>query len=122
MKKLFSLIFLVLLCLGICACDSNSSKVSYEDTDYEYNTEIITKSKAEGLAASALYRQLKALYIYIDDYDISQTKYSIASITGSSDYTVNGTYSLYDKYGNFKERNNFSVEVSSDGNARVTEY
>ena len=65
---------------------------------------------------------MKALYIYVDDYDISQTKYNIASITGSSDYTVNGTYSIYDKYGNFQKRENFSVKVYSDGTTKVIEY
>lgn len=126
MKKLLCIFLLTILCFGLCACSTNSSKSSDDDYNetYETDTNIITKSEAEGLATTALYRQLKATYLYIDDYDMSQTKYSIASISGSSSsgYEVNGTYSLYDKYGNFQKRNNFSVNVSSDGIARVTEH
>lgn len=125
MKNFIYVILVVICCLSLFSCNTNSSNSSeyYEKTD-SYS---LTRSKAEGLATSALYRQLKVSFLYIDAYqdcDISQVKYSIASVEGSalSGFEVCGTYSIYDKYGNFKERNNFSVEVSSDGNARVTEY
>ena len=126
MKKILCILLLAICFLGLCSCSANSSKASDDDYNktYETDTSAITKSEAEGLATTALYRQLKATYLYVDDYDMSQTKYSIASITGSSKsgYEVSGTYSLYDKYGNFQKRKNFSVYVSSDRIARVTEH
>ena len=117
------IVILTIVCINLCACGSNSTNQN-DNKDYEYDTSIITKSEAESRAASALYIKLKAVYLYVDSYDISQTTYSVGSISGSasSGYTVSGTYSLYDKYGNFKERENFSVKVDSDGHTTVTEY
>ena len=124
MKKILFVLSTV-CCLVLCSCSTNSSYADDSDHNtYASDTYIVTQSKAEGLATSALYRQLKAHFLYIDEYDISQTRYSIASVTGSakSGYEVSGTYSIYDKYGNFQKQENFSVNVSSDGVARVTEF
>lgn len=122
MRKILCFICLLLSLVSLCGCGSNLSNDN--NTDYEYEENIITESEAEGRATSALYIKLKAHYLYVDSYDISQTRYSVGSISGSasSGYTVSGTYSLYDKYGNFKERENFSVRVDSDGHTTVTEY
>ncbi len=122
MRKIVCFICLLLSLVSLCGCGSNSSNDN--NTDYDYEENIITESEAEGRATSALYIKLKAHYLYVDSYDISQTKYSVGSINGSasSGYTVSGTYSLYDKYGNFKKRENFSVRVDSDGHTTVTEY
>lgn len=123
MRKILCIVLSLLCVVVFCSCGSNSTNGN-DNKDYEYDTTIITESKAKGLATEALYNQLKAYCLYVDDYDFSQTKYTIASISGSGStgYTVNGTYSLYDKYGNFKKRENFSVRVNSDGYAKVTEY
>lgn len=125
MKKIICIILLLFCCIGVCACDKNSAE---NDNVNNYTNatdkDSITKSEAESKATSALYIKLKAHYLYVDEYDITQTRYSVGSITGSgtSGYTVNGTYSLYDKYGNYKKSNNFSVAVDSDGHTTVTEY
>lgn len=124
MRKLISILFVVfLVCFNMSGC-GQSSEPEENYVNYDYDSDIITEDEAESKATSALYIKLKALNIYDKSYDVSQTRYSIGSITGSasSGYTVNGTYSLYDKYGNFKERENFSVRVDSDGHTTVKEY
>lgn len=123
MRKTLCIIFSLLCLFILCSCGTNSASDN-DNNDYQYDTTIISENKAKGLATEALYNKLKAYFLYVDDYDISQTRYTIASISGSGStgYTVNGTYSLYDKYGNFKKRENFSVRVNSDGYATVTEY
>ena len=85
-------------------------------------TRLGNENEAEDLACSALYSKL--LSAFGKTYDISQTRYSVGSITGSpsAGFTVSGKYSLYDKYGNYQKSNNFSVKVDSSGKSTVLEY
>ena len=109
MRKVVSLISVFLICVSLCACGKSNENV---DNGYGADTTgVLTKSEAESKATSYLYDYLKIIY-NSSDYDISQTRYSVASVNGSSHcYEVNGTYSLYDKYGNFMKRDNFSISV-----------
>ena len=121
-KVLCVFLVLVLFCVGLCGCGDAPTNSTTTDTT---KTEVgISKSQAEDLAASALYSKLSSVWGGSSYCDVTQTRYSIGSVTGNatSGYTVNGKYTLYDKYGNFKKNENFSVTVSHTGSAKVTEY
>lgn len=127
MKKCFFVIVAaVAVSVILCACSSS------ETTDYDYNTtdsyddvynytydsyedDYLSESEAEQIALEYLYWWLECCFR--SDYDISATRYSVGSITGSgsSGYTVYGKYYLYDKYGDMARARNFSVKVQSDG-------
>lgn len=114
MKRLLSLSLALLLVFSLCACSNASSNNATGAS--------ISKHDAEDAALSALYSKL--LVAYGKTYEISQTRYSVGSITGSpsAGFTVSGKYSLYDKYGNYKKSNNFSVKVDCYGVGTVLEY
>ena len=115
MRKLVSCLLVFVLVFSMCACSKTS-------TSHGETGNLISKNEAEDLACSALYSEL--LRAFGKTYDISQTRYSIGSITGSpsAGFTVNGKYSLYDKYGNYQKSNNFSAKVDSSGKSTVLEY
>ena len=124
MKKFVSvfLIFVLVFSLSsmlcsLCACTDDSTLTNSGEED-----SLISESTAERLATNALYSRVKLMYS--SEYDVSQTRYSIGSISpdGFGGYTVNGIYYLYDKYVNYETSRNFSVEVSSNGNVTVNEY
>lgn len=135
MKKILLLLLCMSLLFAFCACndskktDDKTTETSAQDVEIEIDDDyqeekkefVLTEEIAKERAAQALY--LDVSYVFKDDYDPEQTRYSIGSVSGSSEsgYTVNGKYSLYDKYGNYKKSYNFTVRVRSDGYAEVTE-
>ncbi len=121
-KVLCVFLVLVLCCVGLCGCGDTPTTSTIPDTT---KTEVgVSESRAKELAASALYSKLSSVWGGDSYCDVTQTRYSIGSVKGNatSGYTVNGQYTLYDKYGNFKRNENFSVTVSHTGSAKVTEY
>ena len=126
MKKVISILLVFICGASLCSCSNSSSKEveTTESITEEITTDTkVTREEAETLAASALLKELRSFYGYSGDtYDISQTRYSVGSINKTSDgYIVNGVYYIYDKYGEYRFKNNFSVEI--DGrHARVKEF
>ncbi len=124
MKRLLSFLLIFVFIFSFCACTEYDSS-SYNDSsssEKEETSHLISKSEAEELALSALYSKLVS--VYTGPFEVSQTRYSVGSVTGSSSrgYTIKGKFSLYDKYGDYRATRKFSVEVDSDGFAKVTEY
>ena len=123
MKKAFAVILTLCMLLSLCACGSstgegnNYTTTSDIDTDYDnsYYYDYLSEAEAEQIALEKLYLWLKLCFS--DRYNISATRYSVGSITGSSStgYTVCGKYYLYDKYGDLAKTGNFSVYVDSNG-------
>lgn len=95
---------------------SSSSSSSYTT----YSTPKPSKpsnADIERAAANALYNALMNGkddwgYAYSKKYNIDQTRYSVGSITETSTgWTVKGTFSVYDDYGQYKNSGTFTATI-----------
>ena len=125
----------LMLALIIALASSGNSKQSKSSSTYSssssgsssYTKVGFTDSELETLACSALYDTLmtsktKQGVALSKRYNIDSTRYSIGSIKGdsSSGWTVKGTFSLYNDYGEYKKSGTFSAKISSYGYATCT--
>ena len=126
MKTIIAFLMALCLCLCLCSCDSTTPEENnYTTTDknidtdyYDYSSsevDYLSETEAELIALEKLYWWLECCFG--DEYDISETRCSVGSVTGSSSvgYTVYGRYCLCDKYGDFSSIRKFSVFVDSSG-------
>lgn len=121
MKIIVKILMIVLVSTFVLNGCGDTSKTDSKSVSTRKMTTELSKEQIERYAASALYKELKIAYE--KRYDVSQTKYSVASIESVPDgWMVNGRYSLYDKYGNFQHTYDFSVKVQRNGNAKVTRF
>ena len=119
MKKIITLILCIVSLLSFCSCSNENEKNYTQQT----NTFAFTEEDAEVAALKALYRELDNLKYPI--FDVGQTRYSIGSIereerASGTVYLVYGTYTLYDKYGDYISGyvgKKFSAKVYTNGTA-----
>ena len=123
---------LILLLIVVLATNSGNKKTSTSSSAYSssssssstYTKVGFTDSELETLACGALYDTLmssksKHGIAFSKSYNIDSTRYSIGSIKGDSysGWTVKGTFSLYNDYGEYKKSGTFTARISSSGYA-----
>ena len=126
-KKTFSILLVLAALLSVCACGTTKT---YNEESKTATTPVpkttYTNDEIEAMAMDALVYELYYNAKYpinrvrlseLDWYDLSLTRYSVASIvkTGDNEWTVKGTISLYDPYGRFKDKGTYTAYVKPNG-------
>lgn len=117
MKRIFIIIICLVSIFVFCSCENRN------ENNYTREVYTFTESDAETAALKALYRELNNLKYPI--FDAGQTTYKIGSIERDEResgmvYLVYGTYTLYDKYGDYISGYvgcKFSATVFTNGTA-----
>lgn len=126
MKRTTLIILCFIFVFTFCSCGIGNKTEYTSQTKEDYRPSqnyTFTESDAETAALKALYQELSNLKYPI--FDVEQTRYSIGSIkrdvrAAGTVYHVYGTYTLYDKYGDFVSGyvgEKFSVTVYTNGRA-----
>ncbi len=121
-KILYGAAALLLVIIIAIASSSNSGSSSYSSSSSSSTSSAFTESDIEDMAVLALYRELMSAKDNIGRplaqvYDIDSTRYSIGSINGNSSdgWVVKGTFSLYNDYGEYREKGRFTANITQYG-------
>lgn len=120
-------ILITMMVLPLCACGTTKRDIKEINTEPPVESIVTyTDAEIEAMAVDALVYELYYNAIYpinrmrlseLDWYDLSQTRYKVASIVATDDneWTVKGTIALYDSYGRFKDTGTFTAYVKANG-------
>ena len=103
-KKIFAIAMVLIMGFAAVGCGDSTTDSSNNDSASNASQ---SQSGSQGVTLEDIIKQnaSKALYdrlmdLYGDQYNVSATKYSIASIEESTySYYVRGQFYMYDKYG-----------------------
>ena len=103
-KKIFVIFMVLIMCFVAVGCGDSPTDSSDDDSSSNSNQ---SQSESQGATLEDIIRQNASVALYDrlvdlfgDRYNVSATKYSIATIeAGSYGYTVRGKFYMYDKYG-----------------------
>lgn len=126
MKKIISLICILVICFISTSCANYVEDEELENQD-SYSQKVDNTTDVEenfgSIIADSLYDALKERYS-TNLYDLDKTKISLGSVeTESFGWTVYGTYTLYDKYGNIDSdhyNEKFIISINTNGAAYCT--
>lgn len=133
MKKVLSLILVLVLCLSLYACGSEETTKPADSKGTEAQSNSQSADRREGMTKSEIEEKvtLEAVWYamnhlknsaYSTKFDLDATKYKIGSMVeiGDYEYEVSGTLYLYDKYGSLKTTAKFEhscIWINKDGDA-----